>query len=175
MQSKHLATFFTVNCVIAESCCHPKFLSHSLDHLTVLTGMGRSALQDLRSSVIHQVSLALSLVSSSICCIHAWQVGRVILVSTSILACCLVYNLFECPWPCIVQWLLVLLPIVGARGQRLRVASNKSRLPDLLPFGWWPRCLWQFFNNDSKMSNAQLSFQSQVLMKLPVIKLMFTE
>jgi len=36
---------------------------------------GRSALQDLRSCAILQASLALSPVSSSICCTHVWQ-GR---------------------------------------------------------------------------------------------------
>jgi len=62
--------------------------------------MGRSAHQDLRSCAILQASLALSPVSSSICCTHVQQ-GRPRGASTP--AWCPVYRLHECPQPGVVR------------------------------------------------------------------------
>ena len=45
--------------------------THTLTHWTAWPATGRSALQDLLSSAILHASMALSPVSSSICCIHA--------------------------------------------------------------------------------------------------------
>ena len=58
--------------------------------------------------------------------------GRVVLAGASTLAWCPVYRLHECPQPGVVRRGLVLLPVVAARDQKWRVASDKSGLLSLL-------------------------------------------
>ena len=66
--------------------------------------------------------------------------SRVVLAGASTPAWCPVYRLHECPQPGIVLSGLVSLPVVAARDQKWRVASDKSRLLSLLrQFGLWLR------------------------------------
>ena len=58
--------------------------------------------------------------------------GRVVLAGTSTPAWCPVYRLCERPRPGIVRSELVSLPVVAARDQKWRVASDKSGLLSLL-------------------------------------------
>jgi len=63
---------------------------------------------------------------------------------TSTPAWCPIYRLHECPQPGVVLSWLVLLPVVAARDQKWRVASDKSGLLSLLSqFGLWLRSSWQ--------------------------------
>ena len=55
--------------------------------------------------------------------------GRVVLAGASTPACCPVYRLHERPQPGVVQSGLVSLPVVAARDQKWRVASDKSGGP----------------------------------------------
>ena len=70
--------------------------------------------------------------------------GRVVLAGASTPAWCPVYRLHSCAQPGVVWNGLVSLPVVAARDQKWRVASDKSGLLNLLrQFGWWLRRSWQ--------------------------------
>ena len=58
--------------------------------------------------------------------------GRVVLAGSSTPAWCPVYRLHECPQPGVVRSGLVSLPVVAARDQKWRVASDKSGLLSVL-------------------------------------------
>ena len=64
---------YSVLCLLCK--LHSNIRSQSVSQWNAWPATGRSALQDLRSCAILQVSLALSPVSSSICCTHVRQ-GR---------------------------------------------------------------------------------------------------
>ena len=107
-------------------------VSQSVSQWNAWPTTGRSTLQDLWSCAILQASLALSPVSSSICCTYVWQGRPRWRFHSSTPAWCPVYRLCERPQPGVVQSGLVSLPVVAARDQNWRVASDKSGLLSLL-------------------------------------------
>ena len=100
-----------------------------LTHWNAWPATGRSALQDVRSCAILQASLRWAQCRPRSA---AFTFGRVVHVDASTPVWCPVYHLHEHPQPGVVRSGLVSLPVVAARDQKWRVASDKSGLLSLL-------------------------------------------